>query len=61
MAELKIPNKDQRWGSLKKCWTAYRIAKGKKDLENQKEYAKQIVNLSFSLGLETPIFPELNH
>ena len=50
----------QTWAALKKCWTAYRIAKVKGEKENMVEYAKRIRSLQKELGFSPAKFPELD-
>lgn len=61
MSGITTSNKDPRFSALRKCWKGYYIAKRMKDKVLQKEYAEKITNLAFSLGLQTPSFPELNN
>jgi hypothetical protein len=49
----------QTWNALKAAWKGYKIAKAKKEVEKQKEYARRIRKLQGELGLQLSKFPHL--
>ena len=57
---LKKISRERYWNSLKKCWKAYKISKGKSDMKKQVEYATKILDLQAKLGLKLAVFPELS-
>lgn len=53
--------KDAAWGALANAWKAFRIARGKNDLEKQRELAEKINELEVSLGKNVTNFQIINY
>jgi hypothetical protein len=47
------------WGSLRKCWKGYRIAKPQGDVNKLIYYAKRIQKFERKLRIELTQFPQL--
>ena len=49
----------EAWGSLKKCWNGFIIAKSERNEDKMWYYAKGIIKFQKQLELEVRIFPDL--
>ena len=47
------------WGSLRKAWRGYKLAKSQKNAEAIKKYAERIIEIHKKLGVTPANFPEL--
>lgn len=54
-----VYSKGESWGTLKKAWRGYKVAKVQKNTEDMKKYAERIRALQIELGLIQAKFPEL--